>query len=139
MDRDIVVKEGRSLYMRIHQNLTNHLSFGEKEAWVWACNREEFIVISLKELNRSWVALIKGGWRFRIVQGPVWNHPPPSIFKLNFDGSLVQSVQQGRIGGVIRDWNGLIIRNFYGQVGSSDANEAELFALLIGCRELRRI
>ena len=28
--RDIVVEEGRSLHMRIHQNLTNYLSFGEK-------------------------------------------------------------------------------------------------------------
>ena len=40
---------------------------------------------------------------------------------------------------VIKDWNGLIIRNFSGPVGSSDANEAELFALRIGCRELSRI
>ena len=28
--RDIVVEEGRSLHMRIHQNLANHLSFCEK-------------------------------------------------------------------------------------------------------------
>ena len=66
-------------------------------------------------------------------------HPPPGIFKLNFDGSFVQSVQRGGIGGVIRDWNGTIIRNFSVPVDCSDANKAELFALLIGCRELLRI
>ena len=58
---------------------------------------------------------------------------------MNFDGSFVQSVQQGGSGGIIRDWNGIIIRNFSGPVYSSDANEAELFALLIGCHELSRI
>ena len=28
--RDIVVEKGRSLHMTTHQNLANHLSFGEK-------------------------------------------------------------------------------------------------------------
>ena len=114
----------------------------ESIVWIvseWVCNRKEFIGISLEDLNRSWAAVMKGGWRSRIVQRPVWNHPPPGIFKLNFDGSFVQSVQRGGIGGVIIDWNGLIIRNFYGLVGSSNANEAKLFALLIRCRELHRI
>ena len=55
------------------------------------------------------------------------------FFKLNFDGSFVQSAQRGGIGGGIRDWNGIIIRNFSGPVDCSNADEAELFALLIGC------
>ena len=40
---------------------------------------------------------------------------------------------------MIRDWNGNVIRNFSGPVGSTDANEAKVYALLIGCRELERI
>ena len=40
---------------------------------------------------------------------------------------------------MIREWNGNVIRNFSGPVVSTDANEAEVFALLIRCRELERI
>ena len=61
----------------------------------WVCNSKDFIGISLEDLNRSWTAVFKRGWLSRIVHRTVWNHPPPSILKLNFDGSLVQSVQRG--------------------------------------------
>ena len=65
-------------------------------------------------------------------------NPPIGVLKLNFDGSFVRSLRKGAIGGVIRDWNGNIVRSFSGPIDSSDANEAELFAFLIGCRELFR-
>ena len=104
--------------------------------WEWVCNCKHFIDVSLEDLNRSWAVVLKGSWRSRIVQRQVWNHPRTGIVKLNFDGSFVQSVQQG---GVIKDLNGIIIRNFSGPVHSSNANKAELFGLLIGCRELHRI
>lgn len=73
------------------------------------------------------------------MQRLVWNHPPPRIFKLNFDGSFVQSVQRGGIVSVVRDWNGNIIKKILGPVDSSYANEAELLALLIGSHELCRM
>ena len=57
---------------------------------------------------------------------------------MNFDGSFLQSIQRGGIGGVIRDWNGNVLRNFSGPVDTLDANEAEVSALLIGCHELAR-
>ncbi|XXG62250.1 hypothetical protein AAC387_Pa05g0650 [Persea americana] len=43
------------------------------------------------------------------------------------------------MGGVIRDWNGNIVRSFLGLIDSLDANETELFAILIGCREFLRM
>eukprot|EP00268_Persea_americana_P001198 TRINITY_DN10363_c0_g4_i2.p1 TRINITY_DN10363_c0_g4~~TRINITY_DN10363_c0_g4_i2.p1 ORF type:complete len:103 (-),score=13.50 TRINITY_DN10363_c0_g4_i2:226-534(-) len=65
--------------------------------------------------------------------------PPMGILKLNFDESFVKSLDKGGIGGVIRDWSSKIVRSFSGPVESSDTNEAEVFALLIGCRELPRL
>lgn len=58
--------------------------------------------------------------------------PSLGVLKLNFDGSAVQSI--GREG-IIQDWNGNIVRNYSGFVDSFDANEFEVFALLVGCRE----
>ena len=55
---------------------------------------------------------------------------------MNFDGSFLKSAQRGGIGGVIRDWNGTIVRNYFRPVECSDHNEARVFALLIGCHEL---
>ena len=59
-----------------------------------------------------------------------------SSLKLNFDGSFHHSSQGGGIRGVIRDWKGNVLRNFSGPVDSLSANDAEVYALLIGCREL---
>ena len=39
----------------------------------------------------------------------------------------------GGIGGVIRDWEGKVVKKFSGPVNSLDANGAEIFALLVGC------
>ena len=68
-----------------------------------------------------------------------WICPPLGILKLNFDGSFLRSTNQGGIGVVIRNWNGDVIRNYSGPVVSMVVNEAEVYALLIGCRELERI
>lgn len=61
------------------------------------------------------------------------------VLKLNVDGSFVQSISRGGIRGLIRDWNGNIVRNFSGPADSLDANKAEVLALLIGFRELRSL
>ena len=58
--------------------------------------------------------------------------------KLNFDGSFVWP-NQGGIGGVIRDCSGTVLRTFSGPVFCLDANEAKVYALLVGCHELRSL
>lgn len=51
----------------------------------------------------------------------------------------MQSSCRRGIGGVIRDWNGNVIRSFFGPLDSLNANEAEVYALLIGYHELLRL
>ena len=48
------------------------------------------------------------------------------------------TICRGGIGGVIRDWNGNVVKSFHGPFDGKDVNEAEVFALLIGYRELSR-
>ena len=58
-------------------------------------------------------------------------NPPSGILKLNFDGSF----RRGGDGGVIRDCSGTVVRSYLGPLELMDANEAKVFALLVGCRE----
>lgn len=65
-------------------------------------------------------------------------YPPPlDRLKLNFDGSYIRDKNRGGIGGAIRDHDGVTIHNYLGPVSAFDANEAEIYSLLIGCRELK--
>ena len=105
----------------------------------WVRKRKEFNSVDLFDLNRSWAAICKGGGRLKSKQKVSWMSPPMGILKLNFDESFVKSLDKGGIGGVIRDWSSKIVRSFSGPVESSDTNEAEVFALLISCRELSRL
>lgn len=77
------------------------------------------------------IAILKGGWCEKAVHKVVWMSPP-SFLKLNFDGSFLNSIGRSGIGGIIRDWNGKVVRNFSEPVDTSDANEVEAFALLVG-------
>lgn len=61
-----------------------------------------------------------------------------SYLKLNFNGSYVQAIKTGGIGGVIKDWNDIFVGNFSRLVDSLDANEFEI-ALLVGCRKLSKL
>lgn len=45
----------------------------------------------------------------------------------------------GGIGGVISDFSGKIVKNFAGPMNCVDFNGAEMYALLVGCRELRHL
>ena len=45
----------------------------------------------------------------------------------------------GGIEGVIHDFSGKIVKNFVGPVNCVDSNRAEMYALLVGCRELRQL
>lgn len=66
-------------------------------------------------------------------------HPPNGVLKLIFDGSFLKDVRWGGYGGVIRDSMGAILCSYVGAVDLSNSNEAEVFALLVGCREFRRL
>ena len=57
-----------------------------------------------------------GHCRTKVVHIVEWLSPL-GTFKLNFNGSFSRNTNQGGIGGVIRDWNGNVIRNFSGPVG----------------------
>lgn len=61
---------------------------------------------------------------------------PIDVLKLNFDIALFDSLEE-EVLVVLLDWNGNVIRRFSGPLESSDANEIGVFALLVGCRELR--
>lgn len=56
----------------------------------------------------------------KVVHKLPWSSPL-GILKLNFDGSFLCEVQRGGFGGVIRDWNRNIIRNFSMPMDWSDA------------------
>eukprot|EP00268_Persea_americana_P068557 TRINITY_DN9561_c0_g1_i1.p2 TRINITY_DN9561_c0_g1~~TRINITY_DN9561_c0_g1_i1.p2 ORF type:complete len:160 (-),score=26.36 TRINITY_DN9561_c0_g1_i1:1098-1577(-) len=98
----------------------------------------EFDGILLDNLNRSWAAVLDGGWRATLACQSFWM-PPHCILKFNFDGSYQQSLRRGRIGGVIRDSFGNVVRRFCGPGDALDANEAEMYALLIGCQQLLKL
>ena len=102
----------------------------------WVAKRKEFLGVYLEDLSRSWPVFFQGGRQVTFVKKTPWTPPPNGVFKLNFDAIFLHSSQRGGIGGVIRDWKGTVLRNFLGPVDSLSANDAEVFALLIGCREL---
>lgn len=61
------------------------------------------------------------------------------MLKLNFDGNFTKDVRRGGYGGVIRDSVGVIFCSYSGSVDVPNSNEAEVFAFLVGCGELRRL
>ena len=105
----------------------------------WVLSRIEFKGVCLEDLSRSWAAHFQGGWVSKSLNSVSCECPTTSFLKLSFDGSYVQAIGRGGIGGVIRDWNGITIRNFSGLVDSLDANESEMKALLVGCSDLRKL
>ena len=105
----------------------------------WVHLRKEFKGVSLEDLRRTWAARFQGGWVSKCLNGILWECPPTGFLKLNFDGSYLQAIGRGGIGGFIRDWNGITVRNFSRPVDSLDSNESEINALLVGCRELHKL
>ena len=91
------------------------------------------IVINLGLMFKRALAYKSGAY---IVE---WLCPPHGTLKLHFDGSFLRSTLKGGIGGVIKNWNEEVVKNFYVHVVSLDTNEAKAYALLIRCRELERI
>lgn len=65
--------------------------------------------------------------------------PPHGILKLNFDGSFIKEEHKRGFGGVIRDSLGQVLCNLSGPADCDDANRAEVYAMLIGCHELRKL
>lgn len=90
----------------------------------WVSKRKEFEGVSLEELNRSWAAILKGGWCAKVLRRVLWMCHPDGVFRFNFDGSYLQSIHKGGFGGVIKDCNRNVVRSWFGHVDSLDANEA---------------
>lgn len=102
----------------------------------WVRSRKEFEGIDLHDLHRYWTAILNGGWCHKFVKRVIWMHPPLGIPKINFDGSFICSTRRGGIGGGVRESIGIFVRSFSGPLEFLEANEVEVFALLVGCHEL---
>lgn len=61
------------------------------------------------------------------------------LVKLNFDGNYIRGENRGGIGDVIRGNEGTMIYNYLELVVASDANEAKIYSLLIGCSGIKRL
>ena len=61
-----------------------------------------------------------------------WSPPPQRIFKLNFDGVAKGNSGLAGIGGVIRNSEGSILGVFWGAIGETTNNMAEIKVLMIG-------
>lgn len=73
-------------------------------------------------------------------QPVAWTKPPQDWFKLNIDGSFIESTGQGEAGAIARDWNGKVIFSVGVRIhGRGDAEEAEAHALLLGLRQLHDV
>lgn len=85
-------------------------------------------------LALSWEVCINGGRKKSHVTHSSSICPPSGILKLNFDGSFIRDSGKGRFGGIIRDSSGQVVKRFSGVVDCSDANGAEVHAMLVDCR-----
>lgn len=104
----------------------------------WVSKKDEFKGISLEDLI-SWAAVLEGGWHAHSIRRRLWIPPLYGILKLYFDGSYQNSIQKGGIEGVTRDFSSNIAGTHSGPMVASDANEVEVFAILVGCRELHNL
>ena len=103
----------------------------------WASKKVESAGVSLEDLNRSWATNLIGGRHSKIVHR---NLPPASLLKLNLYGNFFKHVILGGIGGVIGDSSAVVVKKKkIGPLSSSDSYGAEVYPLLIGCRELRKV
>lgn len=92
--------------------------------------------MSLNALVLSWDACINGGRIKSHVIHSSWFCPLIGLLKMIFDGSFNSETGRGSLGEVIRDGSGQIIKLFLGAIDCSNANGAEVHAMLVGCREL---
>jgi hypothetical protein len=73
-----------------------------------------------------------------------WTPPPTGFLKLNFDGATKGNPGMTRMGGVIRDSGGNIIRLFAGSMGKSTNNVAKFGAMelsleILSCERMTNI
>lgn len=74
-----------------------------------------------------------------MVDNISWHSPPEGSLKLCFDGSHVHQICMRGFGRVNHDWSGRVVKNFSSPISSSDANGAEVFALLVGRSKLQKM
>lgn len=58
------------------------------------------------------------------------------MLKLNLDRSFLKDVRRGGYGGLIRDSRGNSLYTYAGPVVVSKSNEAEVYAMHVGCHQL---
>lgn len=92
-----------------------------------------FLCTIYKDLGKQF---FKGGNRKKILPKTLWEYPPAVILKPNLNSSSIKHMRQGGWGGVIRDGTGQILIQLTRLAECLDANEAEIYAMLMGCRKL---
>lgn len=68
-----------------------------------------------------------------------WLCPPNGLLNMNFDGSFIREYGRRGFKGVIKDSSGQFIKELSGMVDCSNVNEAEMYAMLMGCRKLLQL
>lgn len=91
---------------------------------MWASRDKVFNDVSM--FNLSWEAYFRWSRGQKSVHHLLWS--PISILKLNFGGSFLKDV---------RDSMGHHLCSYFGLKLVSESNEAEVYVMLVGCRELK--
>lgn len=93
-------------------------------------------VVRLQDMNRSLAAILQGSQREKSKIKTSRELPPMGVLKLSFNGGFVKEIRQGGWRVVIRDSIGQFLNQFSGLVECFDSNGAEVYAMLMGYREL---
>ncbi|XP_059068447.1 uncharacterized protein LOC131858964 [Cryptomeria japonica] len=72
------------------------------------------------------------GIKYKRLLGVKWEIPDPGWHKINFDGSFAENPGQSGIGCIIRDFEGICIKEISEDIGMATNNEAEFQATLRG-------
>lgn len=105
----------------------------------WANKAKDFLDVSIFYSNLSWKAFFEGGRKVKPMKTPSWISPPAGLLKLNFDGSFLKELRKGGFGGVTRDSLDIPLCTYSGSLDCVHSNEAEVFAMLVGCRGLWKL
>ena len=97
---------------RLFRNKSSSVDGVVRSVSEWVRTKQEFEGVDLSDLNISWVDVLRGGWNAKPVIRVFWLNPLWGVLKLNFDGSFVHSLRRGGIGGVVRNWSGVVVRNY---------------------------
>lgn len=103
----------------------------------WVSLDKNFEEVPIHELKRSCEVFFQKCCTVNSVRTS-WLLPLQEVLKLNFYGSFFEECKGG-YGGVIRNSCGQILCGLSGPIECVDANGAEVFAMLLGYRELHKL